>query len=162
MAEKDKEYAPRVIALLEAQAAAHGFELVTAEFGGQSNAPLVRVYLDRESGLDIDAIAAANAWVKEVLDAEPKLAANYTLEVSSPGIERPLVKLADFDRFAGWDAKITTTGPVEGRKHFTGRLLGVEGTDVLIEVDGTKYRVPHGAVRTARLRVEIDFNKEGS
>lgn len=155
-------YVSRVTGLLDEQASAHGFELVHAEFSGQARTPLVRVYLDRDGGMDIDAITTANTWVKNVLDAQPEFASGYALEVSSPGIERPLVKLADFVRFADNRAKITTAQPVEGRSHFTGTLLGVEGADVLVDVDGTTYRIPHGAVRTARLRVDIDFAKEGA
>jgi ribosome maturation factor RimP len=151
----------RVTALLEEQASSHGLDLVAVEFGGHTHAPLVRVYLDREGGIDIDAIAAANAWVSQVLDTQPELADRYTLEVSSPGIERPLVRLKDFERFAGQDAKITTAGLVEGRSHFTGHLNGVEGENVVMVVAGTIFRIPHSAIRTARLRVEIDFNKEG-
>jgi ribosome maturation factor RimP len=156
-----KDYASRVTALLDEQAASHGLELVHAEFGGQAHTPLVRVYLDREGGIGIDDITAANAWVAPVLDAQPELGGGYTLEVSSPGIERPLVKPADFARFAGQDVKVTTTGKVEGRSHFTGLLRGLEGDDVVVEVGDTTYRIPHGAIRTARLRVEIDINKEG-
>ena len=156
-----KDHASHVTALLEEQAAAHNVELVLAEFGGQKHAPLVRVYLDRDGGIDIDTISAANAWISEVLDAQPELADRYTLEVSSPGIDRPLVRLGDFARFAGQNAKITTTEPVEGRSHFTGCLTGVDGESVVMVVAGTMYRIPHSAIRTARLRVEIDFNKEG-
>jgi ribosome maturation factor RimP len=151
-----------VIALLTEQASAHGLELVHVEFGGQAHAPLVRVYLDREGGIDIDAISAANSWVMEVLDARPGYAAGYTLEVSSPGIDRPLVKPADFERFAGSEAKITTAEKVDGRSHFTGTLAGLDGDDVLIGVDGTTHRVPHALIRTARLRAVIELPKEGS
>lgn len=157
---KETGTSTRVTGLLERAAVANGFELVLAEFAGHANAPIIRVYLDRDGGIGIDDIANANSWIKDVLDAQPEYHGDYSLEVSSPGIDRPLVKLGDFTRFAGSDAKITTTGLVEGRKHFTGRLIGVEGEDVLIDVDGTTFRIPHGSVRTARLRVEIDFNKE--
>lgn len=157
-----KGYVPRVTALLEEQAVAHGFDLVHVEFGGHAHQPLVRVYLDREGGLDIDAIASANAWVKDVLDVQPEFAKGYTLEVSSPGIERPLVKPADFERFKDSRVKVTTREPVGGRSHFTGQLLGMEGDEVLLEVDETTYRIPHETIRTARLRVDVDFAKEGT
>lgn len=151
----------QVTALLAQQAAAHGLELVHVEFGGQGHAPLVRVYLDREGGIGIDAIAEANSWVKQILDGTPEYATGYTLEVSSPGIERPLVKPADFERFAGSAAKITTTQKVDGRSHFTGTIVGLDGPDVLIDVDGTTHRVAHELIRTARLRGLIDPSKEG-
>jgi ribosome maturation factor RimP len=156
-----KELVSRVTALMEDQAKTHDFELVAVEIAGQPNAPIVRVWVDREGGLDIDAIAGANTWVQAVLDAQSELSDRYSLEVSSPGIERPLVKLADFARFAGQNAKVATIGIVEGRKHFTGRIDGVDGETIVMDVEGQTFRIPHDAVRTARLRVEIDFNKEG-
>jgi len=75
------------------------------------------------------------------------------LEVSSPGIDRPLVRLGDFERFAGYEARIETTGPVDGRRRFGGRLQGVRDTDVLIECEGTVYSVPFAGIRRAALEL---------
>lgn len=155
MAEAD--IAVRLKGLLGPKARAEAFELVTVEVAGAKHAPLVRVYLDREGGLDIDAIAGANAWVIPVLDEVPELAGRYTLEVSSPGIDRPLCTLGDFERFTGSNAKVDCTRPIDGRKHFTGTITGVEGEDVLLDADGTTYRIPLDAVSKARLQAEIDF-----
>jgi ribosome maturation factor RimP len=155
MAEGDM--AVRLKGLLGPIAEAEGFELVTVEVAGAKNAPLVRVYLDREGGLDIDAIASANAWVIPVLDEVPELTDRYTLEVSSPGIDRPLCTLGDFERFTGSDAKVTCSQPIEGRKHFTGTITGTEGESIILDAEGTTYRIPLDAVSKARLRAEIDF-----
>jgi ribosome maturation factor RimP len=154
------ELATKLTGLLRAPAEANGFDLVCVETAGQAKSPLVRVYLDREDGLGIEDITAANEWIMAVLDVVPETAADYTLEVSSPGIERPLVTLDHFRRFIGSDAKVQTSGPVEGRKHFTGRIDAVEGDSVVMTVDGTTYTVPHAAISKARLRVEIDFAHE--
>jgi ribosome maturation factor RimP len=155
------ELVARLTALFDGKATEAGMELVALEVAGAQAAPIVRVYLDREGGIDIDAIASANVWIKEVLDELPETADRYTLEVSSPGIERPLRTRTDFERFAGSQAKVTSRELIDGRKSFTGTLAGVQGETVLIEMDGTTYTIPLGAIDKARLRVEIDFNKEG-
>lgn len=155
------ELVARLTALFDSKATEAGMELVALEVAGAQAAPIVRVYLDREGGIDIDAIASANVWIKEVLDELPETADRYTLEVSSPGIERPLRTRADFERFAGSQAKVTSRELIEGRKSFTGTLAGVQGETILVEMDGTTYTIPLGAIDKARLRVEIDFNKEG-
>lgn len=152
----------RLTGLFEAEAESRGFEVVLVEVAGSRRNPLVRVYLDHEGGITIDQIAEANRWIKEILDPLPDTANGYTLEVSSPGIERPLVKQADFERFTGSQAKVSVAPEIEGSKHFTGTILGVEGTDVLLDRDGTTVRIPHGSITRARLRVEIDFSKEGT
>lgn len=155
------ELAARLTALLDAKAVAEGLELVAVEVAGAKNAPIVRVYLDREEGIDIEAITAANAWIKSVLDVVPDTAERYTLEVSSPGIERPLRTRHDFERFAGSMAKLHSRVLVEGRKSFTGTLAGMSGEAVVLEMDGVTYHIPLETVGSAHLHVVFDFNKEG-
>lgn len=140
---------------LEPLAASKGFELVAVEVAGSAGRPTVRVFLDRPGGIDLDAITEANGFVSPVID--DLVPGAYTLEVSSPGIERPLVKLADFERFAGEEASVRTGRPIEGRSNFTGRITAVEGDTIVLDVDGTTYRIPHESVSKARLRAEIDF-----
>jgi ribosome maturation factor RimP len=148
--------------LLEPLAEEHGLELVLLEVSGPRNNPLVRMYMDREGGIGIEDIAMANKWIKAVLDELPELTRGYTLEVSSPGIERPLTKLRDFERFAGSAAKVTTAQEIDGRGRFTGMLQGVEGETVLLGIDDQTVRIPFRDITKARLRVEIDFGKEGT
>lgn len=149
----------RLTGLLEAEAAPRGFDVVLVEVAGSRRSPLVRVYLDHEGGITIDQIAEANRWIKDILEPMQEMANGYTLEVSSPGIERPLVKLADFERFTGSNAKVSVSPEIDGKKHFTGAIRGVEGTDIVLDSDGVAVRIPHSAVTRARLRVEIDFSK---
>lgn len=140
---------------LDPAARSHGYELVAVEMAGSAGRPTVRVYLDRPGGIDLDAIAEANGWISPAVD--DLVTGTYTLEVSSPGIERPLVRIADFERFAGSDAHVKTRRPLDGRSNFTGRLTGVDGADILIDVEGTTYRIPHSDVAKARLRAEMDI-----
>jgi ribosome maturation factor RimP len=146
---------------LAATAADHGFELVLLEIGGAQRNPLVRVYLDHPEGVTIERIADANRWVTELFDGLPEFERGYALEVSSPGLDRPLVKLADFARFAGEDAKLSLSSPEDGRSRVTGTLRGTAGDDVLLEHDGEEIRVPYRSIRSAHLKPTIDFAREG-
>jgi ribosome maturation factor RimP len=156
------EMTDRLTDLLKPAAETHGLELVLLEMSGAQRSPLVRIYLDREGGIAIDHIAMANKWIKELLDPLPELARGYTLEVSSPGIERPLVTLRHFERFVGSDAVVTVDPDIDGRRRFTGTIAGVEGTTIALDVDGTTIRVPFCSVTKARLRAVFDFGKEGT
>jgi ribosome maturation factor RimP len=152
----------RLSELLEAESTQRGYELVLLEVAGPRREPVLRVYLDHEGGITIDQITQANRWIDTLIEGQPGLENGYTLEVSSPGIERPLVKLGDFERFAGHDAKLTLSREIDGRKHLTGSLRGLEGSDVLVDVDGTVARIPYDSITRAHLRVTIDFSKEGT
>jgi ribosome maturation factor RimP len=148
----------RVTALLDPVAAEHGMELVAVEVAGGRGVPVLRVLLDKEGGIDLDAIAAASRWTSELLDAEDPVAGGYTLEVSSPGIDRPLVKPADFERFAGENVHLKIVS--EGKKRSVhGVLLGMEGDDVVVEVEGERTNVPYEQLQKARLKGAVDFGK---
>lgn len=154
--------AEKIEALLTPLAEREGFELVAVETAGGHKQPVVRVLLDREAGLDLDALCDANAWITDTLDAEESiLHDSYTLEVSSPGIDRPLRKLADFERFAGSQAKLKTV-PAEGRATYTGTIIGVQDQTVVLDVDGQTVRIPHGAISKAHLKGDVDFGRKGT
>lgn len=148
--------AERVESLVAPEALRRGFEVVAVEIAGGHHQPIVRIFVDREGGIDLDAICEANKWISEVLDNDGHLASRYTLEVSSPGIDRPLTRPEHFDRFVGENASIKTS-PIDGRSHFTGTLLGREDTELLVDVEGTTFRIPLESVQKARLKPEVDF-----
>ncbi len=156
------DLARRVEELLEPEAAANGFELVAVEQAGGRHVPVIRVLLDREGGITIDDLAAANAWVSAVLDESDVVPGSYTLEVSSPGIDRPLRKLADFERFAGETANVKTRAASTGRTTWTGRIEGVEGETVVLDVDDQRVAIPFNEILKARLKGVVDFGKGGS
>lgn len=112
-----------------------GFELVRIRLQGGRH-PLLQIMADRpEGGIDVDDCAAISTAVSAVLDVEDPIEENYTLEVSSPGIDRPLTRLKDFEMWEGYEARIETFEQIDGRKRFKGILRGTEGDEVLIEIE---------------------------
>ena len=112
-----------------------GFELVRLRVMGGKRKTL-QVMAERPDGsMEIEDCAELSRTLSAVLDVEDPLAEGYDLEVSSPGIDRPLTRLKDFARWEGYEAKLETAEPIEGRRRFRGILAGVEGHEVLIEID---------------------------
>ncbi len=101
--------------------------------------------------------AAISRAVSAVLDVEDPVSGPYTLEVSSPGIDRPLVRLKDFERFAGFEARVETNRPIDGRRRFRGRLLGVEGETVRIRVEDATTDLPYVDIQRAKLILTDDL-----
>lgn len=147
----------QLVDLLEPEAAKHGFELVAVEQAGGRRTPVIRVLLDREGGVDLDAICSANEWVTALIDEANPISGPYTLEVSSPGVDRPLRKLGDFDRFAGETVTVKTRSANE-RNAWTGTIVGSSGDAVVLLVDGEEVRVPFGDIVKARLKGVVDFS----
>lgn len=129
-----------------------GYELVGVEFNATANHGTLRVYIDREAGVDIDDCAAISHQLSGILDVEEPIKQAYDLEISSPGIDRPLFKLTDFERFAGKTAKIKLAVAQLGRKNFKGQLKGVVDSKlVTIEVDGEQFDLPYADIAKANL-----------
>ena len=142
---------------LEPRAAAEGIELVTLEIVGAKKAPTIRVYIDTEHGVSFDELSSTQAWMGEIMDEIDPFPGAYTLEVSSPGIDRPLRTLEHFERFAGEQCVVKTTSPVDGRSSFSGTLQGVEDGNVIVVVDGEEHAIPHESVKKANVKGTIDF-----
>ncbi len=130
-----------------------GYALVRVQLSGGKGTPRLQVMAERADGaaMTVEDCAGISRAISPILDVEDPISGTYTLEVSSPGIDRPLVKPADFDRFAGFEAKLESARPVDGRRRFRGRLKGVEDGAVRIETEGTDYKVPFADVQKARL-----------
>jgi ribosome maturation factor RimP len=126
---------------------------------GPENKPIVRVFIDKPHGVTHDDCSDVSLHLGTILDVEDFIHASYTLEVSSPGLERGLYKRADYERFAGSDAKLKTRQPIEGQRNFRGRILGVDENDVLFE-DRTngRVRIPFDIITRANL--EVDLSQE--
>ncbi len=133
-----------------------GYELVGVEFSARGAASgLLRVYIDREGGVTVDDCGRVSHQVSGVLDVEDPIAGHYDLEVSSPGLDRPLFDEEHFERFAGHEARIRLHTKLDGRRKFQGRLRGVEQAHVLIEEQDQLYRLPLGQIESARLVPEL-------
>ncbi len=121
--------------LLEPGVKALGFELVAAELAGGRAHKTLRVYIDSPRGISIADCARASEHLSAILDVEDPVPGGYTLEVSSPGLDRPLVTPADFTRFMGRIIKVRMQQPLAGRRNFTGRLVGMVDDRVVLEVE---------------------------
>src|SRR4030095_4158769 len=152
----EKSIAERVQQIAEQVTIDHGLELVHAEVAGPENKPIVRVFIDKPDGVTHEDCSEVSSHLGTILDVEDFIHASYTLEVSSPGLERGLYKRADYERFAGNDAKMKTRQPIDGQRNFRGRLLGVDGSDVLFD-DRTngKVRIPLDIITKANLEVDV-------
>ncbi len=139
-----------------------GFELVEVEWQREGHAWVLRLYVDRPGGVTIDHCQELSRTLEPVLDVEDFIEPAYNLEVSSPGLDRPLRKPEDFERFAGERAQVKTYGPLETpagpRKNWSGTLRGFRDDAVEIEVDGVVHRIPHD--RIAKAHLEYDFEAD--
>ncbi len=137
-----------------------GFELVRVRLmSGKST--ILQVMADRpDGGIEVDECAKISQAIGAVLDVEDPILDEYALEVSSPGIDRPLTRLKDFDAFEGYEAKIETTELIDGRRRFKGELAGVEGGEVLINVEEGTIGLQFDWLSDAKLVLTDDLIKE--
>ena len=150
-----RSVAERVRDIAEQVAIDHGLELVHAEIAGPDGHPIVRVFIDKPGGVSHDDCSEVSVHLGTVLDVEDFIHSAYTLEVSSPGLERGLYKRADYERFAGSAAKIKVRTPVSGQRNFRGRIVSVDESHVIFE-DRTsgRVRLPIDAITKANLEVD--------
>lgn len=142
---------------LEPRAQQEGVEIVTIEITGAKKSPTIRVYVDSPEGASFDVLASTQAWVNEIMDEIDPFPGAYTLEVSSPGIDRPLRTLEHFARFAGDTAVVKMSSAESGRSNWTGVLQGVEGEDVLLDVEGERIALPLTNIKKAHIKGVIEF-----
>ena len=129
-----------------------GLELLGTEYSAGVSSALLRIYIDAPGRpVTIEDCEAASREVSALLDVHDPIDGHYTLEVSSPGIERPLFRPEHFARFAGEPVKVTVDLPIDGRRRFQGVVLRVEGDEIVVEQDGREVRIPHANVIKARL-----------
>jgi len=128
-----------------------GYELVGVEYHGGKGGGLLRVYIDNEQGISADDCQRVSYQVSGVLDVEDPIPGHYTLEVSSPGLDRLLFRPPDFERFAGQLVRVRMRFPIEGQRKFKGRLLGLRDDRVIIEQDGEQVSLPYEQIEQARL-----------
>jgi len=133
-----------------------GIEFVHCQIAGSKRNPTVRLVIDKPGGVTLDDCALISREVEELLDRDDFIPTSYVLEVSSPGIERELYKLADYERFTGQDARIKTAKPINGQRNFTGKIARVDGGEIEFEdkISG-KIRIPFESIAKANLMVDL-------
>ena len=127
-----------------------GLELVDVEVFGSGRARTLRLTVDRDGGIDLDTLAEANGPVSDALDAVDALSGPYTLELSSPGVERPLRRPSEFRRFVGTTVSVKSHDPVDGARRHRGLLMEVDDSGIALEVDGQHRRFSYDAIASAR------------
>ena len=149
----------RVYELVGPLCEAEGLELVFVEYQREASGRILRIYIDRigTGGVNVDDCALVSRQMGDLVDIYLDEIDPYSLEVSSPGLDRPLGKELDFERFKGCEAKIRTVHSLEERKNFRGILLGVLGGNVNIRVEDKTVRIPFNEIQKARL---INYNGE--
>lgn len=154
-----------IIDALEARAAEHGIDVVDVEIVGATKAPCVRVRLDKLEGdpINLDEVTAQTAWVSDTVEALDPISGSYTLEVSSPGMKRPLRRPSDFVRFQGEEVELTTTS-MEGRRSYKGVIAAADDSSVTIQPEGEDAAtISYDDVKKCTLKPVYDFKgvKEG-
>lgn len=153
MGRKD-DIVEKVRALAAPVVAQEGLELVEVELGGPGGHTILRLFIDKQGGVTLEDCSNVSRIVSAVLDVEDPLEGKYELEVSSPGLDRPLRTPEHFAKYAGQKARVRTYGPIpecENRKTFVGTLRGYAEGKVEIDVDGKLFQVPHGQISKANI-----------
>jgi ribosome maturation factor RimP len=155
---------PTIEATIEPAMTAQGYRLVRVAFTGGGRRATLQVMAERadEKSMTVDDCAELSHTISAILDVADPIGPSYMLEVSSPGLDRPLVKRRDFERFAGFEAKLEIREPIAGRKRFRGRIEGVDGDDIALEIDGETWRLPLKSLARAKLVLTDDLIAAGA
>jgi ribosome maturation factor RimP len=153
----------RVTEIAERVTRSEGVELVEVEWKGGGNNRILRIFIDKPGGVTHADCENVSRQVGTILDVEDFIQVRYTLEVSSPGLDRKLVKPADYERFLGRKVRLELHQPLDGSRNLVGRLAAFHDGQVSLELDGGRCaRFPLAAVKSARLVVEWRMEFEGS
>lgn len=152
--------------VIEKPLAMKGLSIVLVRMIQGSKSKCLQILLEdaKTGAVTIDQIAQASRTISAILDVEECVSGVYNLEVSSPGVDRPLVKPEDYEIYMGFEASIETNLPIDGRRRFKGQLVGFEGSEVAIKVDQATYQIPINNIRQAKLVVTdalMDAHKQG-
>lgn len=131
----------------------HGFELVDVEYVKEGSNWFLRVFVDKDGGIDLDDCSMISEYLSQKLDENDPVSTAYFLEVSSPGAERPLKKAEDVTKAVGKNVFVTTYEPINGLKEFEGRLLSFEDGELTVQSGQKKHTIPYEKVAGARLAI---------
>ena len=141
----------RLYQLLKPVVESLGYELFGIEYLSRRRSPLLRVYIDSEAGISLNDCERVSHQISGVLDAEDAVRGPYILEVSSPGLDRPLFTLEHFKRFSGNMIRLELVQPIAGRKKLTGKLVGIEADNVILIESTKEYYIPFNIIGKTRL-----------
>lgn len=141
--------------LFEPVVSGMGYELIEIEHFPNPKHGVLRLYIDKEGGVDVEDCSAVSRQISALIDVEDPVSGQYNLEISSPGLDRPLRRIKDFQRFAGSLVKIKTVVPMDGQRNFKGRLLSADEDVLVIETDTEEITMPMSAVDKARVVPEF-------
>lgn len=141
----------QIWSLAEPLCESEGLELIQVEYQRESAGRILRLYVDKPGGIQLDDCVGVSRQMSDILDVNLAAVGPYSLEVTSPGPERPLAKKQDFEKFKGNRAKIKIYQPLNGRKNFTGILLGIAGDEVSLQIDGQIITIAYADISKARL-----------
>ncbi len=133
----------------------YGYEVVLVKIFRDPRGMVLRIMLDKEGGITLGDCARMSKYLERVLEVESLISGSFNLEISSPGIERPLVKKKDYIKFKGETIKIRTKIPFDNRKNFSGVLGGIEGEDIILDMDGRIIRIPLESVSKVNLKYKF-------
>jgi len=151
-----KQAPEHLLELIEPVVEGLGYECVGIEYNSHPKHGFLRIYIDSEQGVGMEDCTKVSHQVSGVLDVEDPISGEYDLEVSSPGMDRPLFNLKQFEQFIGQTAQVSLFKPVGGRRKITGLIEKVEDNNVYLQQDGQVYKVPFQAMSKARL--EPDYS----
>ena len=140
---------------IEAAVRGLGYELVGVEYLPQGRSSLLRVYIDTPEGVTVEDCERASHQISGVLDVDDPIRGQYVLEVSSPGLDRPLFTAEHFQRYAGSRVRLRLSPPLEGRRNFSGVLQGMRGDAVVVAQDDGEVEIPFHLIDQARLVPEL-------
>lgn len=155
--------AERIDKTAERAARDNSVEFLYSEILGSKRNMIVRIYIDKPRGVTLEDCSTVSRAIERVIDADDFIPSAYVLEVSSPGLERRLFSIEDFEKYAGQKAKVTTVDAINGQANFSGRITSVEGSEIVFE-DKTRgpVRIPFEKVSKANLKVDLaeEFKKK--
>jgi ribosome maturation factor RimP len=152
----EQEVTKKIVGLAESVVSAWGIRIVDVEIAGSMRKPTVRVFVDKSEGVTLDDCERVSRALSAVLDVEDPIHTPYVLEVSSPGLDRPLKRWTDFEENAGKLARIVTKDAIGGQNFFVGRIKTVDKAEITLSLEGGKeINVPFEQISKARLEIEF-------
>jgi ribosome maturation factor RimP len=156
-----KQAPENLLALIEPVVEGLGYECVGVEYNPHPKHGLLRIYIDTANGILVEDCTKVSHQVSGVLDVEDPISDNYSLEVSSPGEDRPFYKISQFERYIGSTVAVHLFSPVNGRRKITGKIIQVEGDVITFEENENIYPIPFAAMSKARLVPDYLLTKGG-